>query len=79
MNLIDIETYTRHGIPTVSITNDLLIKPKPPVKMKEGRIKPTGRPGGGNRSSRPGNRAGKGPGSHRGSSHRRHNSNKKAV
>jgi len=75
MNLIDIETYTRHSIPTVSISNDLLIKPKPPVKMKEGRIKPTGKPGGGNRSSRPG----KGPGNHRGSSHRRHNSNKKAV
>jgi ATP-dependent RNA helicase RhlB len=79
MNLIDIETYTRHAIPTVSISNDLLIKPKPPVKMKEGRIKPTGKPGGGNRSSRPGNRSGNGPGNSRGSSHRRHNSNKKAV
>ena len=79
MNLIDIETYTRHAIPTVSISNDLLIKPKPPVKMKEGRIKPTGKPGGGNRSSRPGNRSGNGPGNHRGSSHRRNNSNKKAV
>ena len=78
MNLIDIETYTRHSIPTVSITNDLLIKPKPPVKMKEGRIKPTGKPGGGNRSSRPGNRSGNGPGNHRGSSQRRNN-NKKAV
>ena len=83
MNLIDIETYTRHSIPTVSITNDLLIKPKPPVKMKEGRIKPTGKPGGGNRSSRPGNRSGhrsgNGPGNSRGSSQHRHNSNKKAV
>ena len=79
MNLIDIETYTRHSIPTVSITNDLLIKPKPPVKMKEGRIKPTGKPGGGNRSSRPGNRSGNAPGNHRGSSQRRNNSNKKAV
>ena len=83
MNLIDIETYTRHSIPTVSISNDLLIKPKPPVKMKEGRIKPTGKPGGGNRSSRPGNRSGhrsgNGPGNSRGSSQHRHNSNKKAV
>ncbi len=79
MNLIDIETYTRCAIPTVSITNDLLIKPKPPVKMKEGRIKPTGKPGGGNRSSRPGNRSGNGPGNNRGSSQRRNHSSKKAV
>jgi len=75
MNLIDIETYTRRSIPTVSISNDLLIKPKPPVKMKEGRIKPSGKPGGGHRPSRPGN----GPGNNRGSSHRRHQGSKKAV
>ena len=79
MNLIDIETYTRSAIPTVSISNDLLIKPKPPVKMKEGRIKPTGKPGGGNRSSRPGNRSGNGPGNKRGSFQRRNHSSKKAV
>ena len=51
MNLIDIETYTRRAIPTVSISNDLLIKPNPPVKMKEGRIKPSSKPGGGGRPS----------------------------
>ncbi len=35
MNLLDIETYTRRSIPSISITNDLLAKPKPPVKMKK--------------------------------------------
>jgi ATP-dependent RNA helicase RhlB len=70
MNLIDIESYTRRSIPTISISNELLIKPNPPVKMKGGRIKP--RPGGGNRSQRPGNR----PGNSRGAPRRRHhNSN----
>ena len=43
MNLIDIEAYTKRPIPTMPITNDLLIEPKPPVKMKGGRLKP--RPG----------------------------------
>ena len=79
MNLIDIETYTKHTIPTASISNELLIKPKPPEKMKEGRIKPSGKPGGkpggGNRSSRPGNA----PGNSRGSSRRHHQNAKKAV
>ena len=42
MNLIDIEEYTRKTIPTESISNDLLIDPKPPVKMKGGRLKPSG-------------------------------------
>ena len=42
MNLIDIESYTRRTIPTMSISNDLLIKPRPPVKMKGGRLKPSG-------------------------------------
>ncbi len=64
MNLIDIETYTRRSIPTISISNELLIKPNPPVKMKGGRIKP--KPGGGNRSQRPGNS--------RGAPRRRHHS-----
>ena len=45
MNLIDIEAYTKRPIPTMPITNDLLIEPKPPVKMKGSRVKP--RPGGG--------------------------------
>ena len=45
MNLIDIEAYTRRPIPTMSISNDLLIKPKPPIKMKGGRLKP--KPGSG--------------------------------
>jgi ATP-dependent RNA helicase RhlB len=54
MNLIDIETYTRRAIPTISISNDLLIKPKPPVKMKGGRIKPAG----GRKPHKPGHRKG---------------------
>ena len=33
MNLIDIESYTQKTIPTESITDDLLVKPKPPAKM----------------------------------------------
>lgn len=55
MNLIDIETYARKSIPTVSISNDMLIKPKPPVKMKGNRIKPKpgGKPGGGRQQNRP--------------------------
>ncbi len=54
MNLIDIESFTRRTIPTVSINNDLLIEPKPPVKMKGGRLKP----GRGNRPQRPGHKKG---------------------
>ncbi len=54
MNLIDIEEYTRKTIPTEAISDDLLIEPKPPVKMKGGRLKTRGgRPGGG-RSGRGG-------------------------
>jgi ATP-dependent RNA helicase RhlB len=67
MNLIDIESYTRRTIPTISISNDLLIKPKPPVKMKGGRIKPAG----GRKSQKPGHR--KRPPRHH------HQRNKKAV
>ncbi len=67
MNLIDIESYTRRAIPTVSISNDLLITPKPPVKMKGGRIKPVG----GRKPQKPGHR--KGP------PRRHHQRNKKAV
>jgi ATP-dependent RNA helicase RhlB len=66
MNLIDIEAYTKTTIPTISISNELLSKPNPPVKMKEGRIKPSGKPGG----RRP-PRSGNGPGNSRGSSRRR--------
>jgi len=66
MNLIDIEAYTKTTIPTMSISNELLIKPNPPVKMKEGRIKPSGKPGG----RRPA-RSGGGSGNSRGSSGRR--------
>ena len=75
MNLIDIETYTRKAIPTVSISNELLVKPNPPVKMKGGRLKPSG----GKNSQRPGNRPGNRPGSGRGAPRRRHQQNKKAV
>ena len=50
MNLIDIETYIRRSIPTEPITDDLLIKPRPPVKMaRESRLAPRGRPGRGGR------------------------------
>ena len=75
MNLIDIEAYTRRTIPTQPISNELLIKPEPPVKMKSGRIKP----GGGNRPKRGGNNQGKRPGSGRGSSRRRHQKSKKSA
>jgi len=34
MNLIDIEIYARRTIPTMPISSDLLVKPKPPVRMK---------------------------------------------
>ncbi|MDH3760098.1 MAG: DEAD/DEAH box helicase [Gammaproteobacteria bacterium] len=57
MNLIDIESYTNRTIPTMAISNDLLVEPRPPVKMKGGRIKPGGRGGGkpgGGRGGRPG-------------------------
>lgn len=71
MNLIDIEAYIRCAIPTVAINSELLIKPNPPVKMKEGRIKPSGKPGSGGRPPRSGSRPGNGSGSSRGSSRRR--------
>ena len=59
MNLIDIESYTRKAIPTEPISNDLLIEPKPPVKMKGGRLRQGGKPGrGGNKSGRPRRRRG---------------------
>ena len=56
MNLIDIEEYTRKTIPTESISNDLLIEPRPPVKMKGGRLKTRGggRPGRGGKPGRGG-------------------------
>ena len=81
MNLIDIEEYTRRTIPTVSISNDLLVKPNPPVKMKKGRLKPTGKPGGGGRPSRGGRGSGSGSGNSRNSSRRRRRpqQDKKAV
>jgi len=66
MNLIDIETYTQRAIPTMSISNDLLVEPKPPVKLKSGRIKPSG----GRKPQKPGHR--KGPPRH-------HQRRKKAV
>jgi ATP-dependent RNA helicase RhlB len=37
MNLMDIETYTERPIPTEAISNDLLAKLKPPVRMKKSR------------------------------------------
>jgi ATP-dependent RNA helicase RhlB len=35
MNLMDIETFTRRSIPTIAISNDLLPKLSPPVRMKK--------------------------------------------
>ncbi|MDJ0780162.1 MAG: DEAD/DEAH box helicase [Gammaproteobacteria bacterium] len=54
MNLIDIESYTQKAIPTESITDDLLVKPKPPAKMMGKRLREDG-PGGkpGKKSARP--------------------------
>ncbi len=54
MNLIDIESYTGQSIPTASITDELLVKPKPPVKMKGNRVRPKG----GKKSARPRRRRG---------------------
>jgi ATP-dependent RNA helicase RhlB len=77
MNLIDIEAYTKTTIPTMPISNELLSKPNPPVKMKEGRIKPSGKAGGkpgGRRPPRSGSRPGSGAGNSRGPSRRRQHS-----
>ncbi len=54
MNLIDIEAYTGQSIPTAPITEDLLVKPKPPIKMKGNRVRPKG----GRKSARPRRRKG---------------------
>ena len=70
MNLIDIESYINRSIPTASISNDLLVEPAPPVKMKGGRIKSGGRSG---RGGRPG-RGGKAGGGGKPGSGRRHRS-----
>ena len=75
MNLIDIEAYTRRTIPAQPISNELLIKPEPPVKMKSGRIKPSG----GQRPKRGGNGQGRRPGGGRGSSRRRHQKSQKSA
>ena len=37
MNLMDIETYIRHSIPTITIRNELLPELSPPVRMKKSR------------------------------------------
>ena len=68
MNLIDIETYTQRAIPTESISNEMLVKPKPPVKMKGKRINSGG-------GKRPGGR----PHHRKGPPRRQHQRNKKAV
>ena len=66
MNLIDIETYTRLTIPTISISNDMLVEPKPPTKMKGNRIIQSP----GKKPQRP---------RHNNGSPRRHHRNNKAV
>ena len=72
MNLIDIESYTNRTIPTMQISNDLLIDPQPPVKMKSGRLKNGGRSGrGGKPGGRPGGRDRSGGGGKPGSSRQR--------
>ena len=84
MNLIDIESYTNRTIPTMSISNDLLVEPAPPVKMKGGRLKTGAKSGRGGRGSRPGGKPGAG-GQHQRPRHRKgpprqHNQrDKKAV
>ena len=67
MNLIDIESYIKRSIPTEPISNELLVKPKPPTKMKERKV----HSGGNQRPQRP--RRGKGP------PRSHHQRNKKAV
>jgi len=53
MNLMDIETFTRRSIPTITITNDLLPELSPPVRMKKS--KPTYKKN--NNSKKGGNRS----------------------
>ncbi|MCP4187141.1 MAG: DEAD/DEAH box helicase [Gammaproteobacteria bacterium] len=46
MNLLDIESFIGRSIPSVKISNDLLAKPEPPVKMKKSKPKySSGSPG----------------------------------
>ncbi len=71
MNLIDIESYTRKPIPAVSISDDLLIKPAPPIKMKGGRIERHGKSGRGGKGQRPRRR--------NGPPRQQHQRNKKAI
>jgi len=59
MNLMDIETYIRHSIPTITISNDLLPELSPPVRMKKSRTtykKNNNSKKGGNRSRQGGKR-----------------------
>ncbi|MFT5656781.1 MAG: ATP-dependent RNA helicase RhlB [Gammaproteobacteria bacterium] len=35
MNLMDIETYLKTSLPTMAITNELVAKPLPPIRMKK--------------------------------------------
>ena len=80
MNLIDIESYTNRTIPTMSISNDLLVEPAPPVKMKGGRLKTGGKSGRGGRGGKPGAGGRHQRPRHRKGPPRQHNQqNKKAV
>jgi len=45
-SLMDIETYIKHKIPVEPITSELLVKPKPPVKIERKRRPPNGHRGG---------------------------------
>ena len=59
MNLMDIETFTRRSIPTITISNDLLPELSPPVRMKKSRLtykKNNNSKKGGNRSRHGGKR-----------------------
>lgn len=76
MNLIDIESYTNKAIPTIPISNDILVEPAPPVKMKGGRIKPGGRSG---RGGKPGGGQQQRPRRRRGPPRPHNQRNKKAV
>ncbi len=44
MNLLDIESYIRRSIPSMAISNEILVEPLPPVKLKKSKSHNSGRP-----------------------------------
>jgi ATP-dependent RNA helicase RhlB len=61
VNLLDIESYIGRAIPSMAITNDLLAKPLPPVKMKKSKPTHHSSNNSKNRNERQGNRSRRGP------------------